>query len=81
MATFDRDRILQVASILLDNAGKYTPEGGTITVRVRERDDRVELAVADTGVGIREDELPLVFERFYRAKPRAPRTALASASP
>ena len=67
MATFDRGRILQVASILLDNAVKYTPEGGTVTVGVRERGDRVELEVADTGVGIREDELPLIFERFHRA--------------
>ena len=67
MATFDRGRILQVASILLDNAVKYTPEGGTVTVGVRERGDRVELEVSDNGVGIREDELPLIFERFHRA--------------
>jgi signal transduction histidine kinase len=67
MATFDRGRILQVASIMLDNAVKYTPEGGTVTVGVRGRGDRVELEVSDTGVGIREDELPLIFERFHRA--------------
>jgi two-component system, OmpR family, sensor kinase len=67
MATFDRGRILQVASILLDNAIKYTPDGGTVTVGVRGRGDRVELEVSDTGVGIREDELPLIFERFHRA--------------
>ena len=66
-ATFDRGRILQVASILLDNAVKYTPEGGTVTVGVRGRGDRVELVVSDNGVGIREDELPLIFERFHRA--------------
>jgi two-component system, OmpR family, sensor kinase len=67
VATFDRGRILQVASILLDNAGKYTPQGGTVTVRVRGRGDRIEVEVADNGVGIREDELPLIFERFHRA--------------
>jgi two-component system, OmpR family, sensor kinase len=67
VATFDRGRILQVASILLDNAVKYTPEGGTVTVGVRGRGDRVELEVSDNGVGIREDELPLIFERFHRA--------------
>ena len=67
MATCDRGRILQVASILLDNAVKYTPEGGTVTVTVRARGDRVELEVTDNGVGIREDELPLIFERFHRA--------------
>ena len=67
MATFDRERVMQVASILLDNAVKYTPDGGSVTVRVEEEDDGASLAVSDSGVGISEDQLPLVFERFYRA--------------
>jgi signal transduction histidine kinase len=68
-AVFDRGRVLQVASILLDNAVRYTPKGGNVTVRVREEDDLVALEVSDTGVGIPEDQLPLVFERFHRANP------------
>jgi two-component system OmpR family sensor kinase len=66
VATFDRSRVLQVASILLDNAMKYTPEGGRVTVRVDERDGWAALSVSDTGVGIPEDQVPLVFERFRR---------------
>jgi signal transduction histidine kinase len=68
-ATFDRERVMQVASILLDNAVKYTPEGGSVTVRVEEENGGVALAVSDTGVGIPEDQLPLIFERFHRADP------------
>jgi two-component system OmpR family sensor kinase len=68
-ATFDRDRVFQAASILLDNAVRYTPEGGNVTVGVREDGDRVALEVSDTGIGISEDQLPLIFERFHRADP------------
>jgi signal transduction histidine kinase len=66
-AVFDRQRIGQAASILLDNAVKYTPEGGRIVVEVRGADSSAEIRVSDTGVGLAEDELSRVFERFYRA--------------
>ena len=68
-AVFDRGRVLQVASILLDNAVRYTPQGGSVSVRLTEEDGTAALEVSDTGVGIPEDRLPLVFERFYRADP------------
>ena len=68
-AIFDRDRVRQVASILLDNAVKYTPEGGNVAVRVEEEDGRAALEVSDDGIGIAEDQVPLVFERFHRADP------------
>lgn len=67
VAPFDRGRVRQAVSILLDNAVKYTPEGGMVTVEARRRDGRAEVAVSDTGVGVPADQLPLVFERFYRA--------------
>jgi signal transduction histidine kinase len=68
-ASFDRARIRQVAAILLDNAIKYTPEGGTVAVDVGRENGWVRLEVSDTGIGISADELPLVFERFHRADP------------
>jgi two-component system, OmpR family, sensor kinase len=68
-ATFDRGRVLQVAGILLDNAVKYTPEGGSVAVRAWDKDGRAALEVSDTGIGIPEDQLPLVFERFHRVDP------------
>ena len=66
-AVFDRERLRQAISILLDNAVKYTPEGGRVTVRTIEVDDTVAVSVSDTGVGISEEQVPHVFERFYRA--------------
>jgi two-component system phosphate regulon sensor histidine kinase PhoR len=71
----DEDRLMQVLSNLLDNAVKYTPEKGTITVAAHpvfgdaEQSAiaiAVELSVTDTGLGIPEGDRPRVFERFYR---------------
>jgi two-component system, OmpR family, sensor kinase len=67
-ASLDQNRIRQVAAILLDNAVKYTPDGGRVTVRILEKNGWAELEVSDTGPGISEDELPLIFERFYQAE-------------
>ena len=63
----DRDRLRRLAVILLDNAIKFTPAGGTVSVRVGRAGGRPFLAVADTGAGIPAEHLPHVFERFYRA--------------
>ncbi|MCC6139438.1 MAG: HAMP domain-containing protein [Nitrospira sp.] len=63
----DESRLAQVLTNLLDNAVKYTPEQGTITVTAKSLPDQtVELAVTDTGLGIPEQDRPRVFERFYR---------------
>jgi len=62
----DRAGLKQVTVNLLDNAIKYTPTGGSITVSVLARDSKAVLEVADTGTGIPPDALPLVFERFFR---------------
>jgi two-component system, NtrC family, sensor histidine kinase KinB len=51
---------------LLTNAVTYTPTGGTVTLTAAADGDRVRLTVADTGVGIPADQLPRVFERFFR---------------
>jgi heavy metal sensor kinase len=62
----DRARLKQVAVNLLDNAIKFTSEGGKIDVRVTARGRRAVLEVADSGIGIPSDALPHVFERFFR---------------
>jgi heavy metal sensor kinase len=64
----DEVRLQQVVVNLMDNAIKYTPESGCVTVSVRARSDYAELEVADTGVGISEGAQKHVFERFFRAE-------------
>jgi signal transduction histidine kinase len=64
----DRDRMSQVLENLIDNALKFTPAGGSVTVRVQRREDGVSCTVADTGVGISGDDLPHLFERFWQAR-------------
>ena len=64
--TGDADKLIQVLINLIDNAIKYTPNGGRIRVEARQREDAVEIAVSDSGIGIPAKEIPRIFERFYR---------------
>ncbi len=66
-AIIDGARIEQVLINLIQNAIKFTPAGGSIQVRATERAGWLRIAVSDTGVGIHEDELPRLFERFYKS--------------
>jgi len=65
----DPERIFRVLSNLLGNAVKFTPEGGTITLRAAPRGDELLITVIDTGPGIAADHLPHVFERYWQAGP------------
>lgn len=70
-ARADPARLAQVLRNLLDNALKYTPPAGRVRLSCRRRGDAVVLEVTDTGVGIPADELPRIFDEFYRVR-RAP---------
>jgi PAS domain S-box-containing protein len=67
-AEADRDKVRQVFSILVENALKYSPQGGTVTVGARRKDDTVEVRVVDEGIGIPPTEQQRIFRKFYRAE-------------
>jgi signal transduction histidine kinase len=62
----DAERVHQVLFNLLDNAVRFTPSGGRVTVRASRTNGVVDVTVADTGPGIAPEHLPRLFERFYR---------------
>jgi signal transduction histidine kinase len=76
----DATLLRQVVMILLDNAVKFTPAGGTVRVRVGTPAGRPTLVVEDSGIGIAPDQLPHVFERFYRGDPARPRVDASTTS-
>ena len=67
----DPARLRQLVTILVDNAIRHSPRGGAVDVTVRAGDELAWVEVADEGPGLRPDDMPHVFDRFYRA-PGAP---------
>jgi two-component system, OmpR family, phosphate regulon sensor histidine kinase PhoR len=66
-ADADRDKLRQIVTDLVENAVKYSPGGGTVTVSARRHDDTVEVSVEDEGIGIPQAEQTRIFAKFYRA--------------
>jgi signal transduction histidine kinase len=67
-AEADAEKLRQILGVLLDNAVRYSPNGGTVTVAARRKADKVELQVADEGIGIPAGEQERIFRKFYRAE-------------
>ena len=76
----DREKLGQVLGHLLDNAVRYSPAGGTVTVAARRRDDAVEVSVEDEGIGIPPAEQEKIFRKFHRVETSASGAAGAGAA-
>ena len=75
----DAGALRRIVSSLIENAMKYTPEGGNITVAVKRLGARAAIVVEDDGCGIAAEDLPHIFERFYRGRPLETKTGAESA--
>jgi signal transduction histidine kinase len=64
----DGDRLRQIMMNLLDNAIKFTPAGGQVNIRLDRADSEIKITVIDTGIGIRPEFLPYIFDRFTQAE-------------
>ena len=71
------DLLLRLFLNLVDNAVKYTPENGRVTIQAQQNADDVQVSIADTGPGIAVEHLPHLFERFYRVEEDRGRTGSA----
>ena len=71
----DKDRIIQVLTNLVGNALQYTPSGGKVTLLVRREPSDLLFSVTDSGIGISADQIPLIFNRFYRTDKSRTRTS------
>jgi PAS domain S-box-containing protein len=65
-ATADAEKLRQVCTILVENALRYSPDGGTVTVGAARREDKVEVSVSDEGIGIPQADQEQIFRKFYR---------------
>jgi two-component system sensor histidine kinase VicK len=71
----DRDRLKQVLINLISNAVKYTPEGGEVVASLSKDVDQAKITIRDNGPGIPAEDLPHIFERFYRIEKSRTRSA------
>ena len=72
---FAKDKFKQMMINLIDNAIKYTPEGGKIKINAYQNNNQVEIEIKDTGIGIPKEDIPRLFERFYRVDKDRSRSA------
>jgi PAS domain S-box-containing protein len=68
---FDKNKMIQVMTNLLSNALKYSPDGGNIYITMDDRDGKIYTTVRDEGLGISKEDLPRIFEKFYRVESEA----------